>query len=319
MNTNLNYDKRCQLVILKKIGMKIKDIAEELEVHISTIYRELNRNTGAKGYKAKEANKMASNRAKKAGEAGRINAAVLKLAENHIRNDGWSPEQISGRLKKQRIYVSHSTIYKHVYKDTNNGGTLHTHMRCKKKRRKPYGTGKKDKRGQIKNRVGIENRPNVVDLKTRKGDWEGDLVIGKNHQQALVTLVDRKTKKTLIGKVLSKQADEVRRVVCELLEGKAVHTVTFDNGKEFAGHEAMAKKLNCKVFFADPYSSWQRGLNENTNGLIRQYFPKGSCFKSIANKDIKKVENALNSRPRKTLGYLTPNEVYSGEKLAFAA
>lgn len=319
MSANLTYEQRCEIEVLVKHQYNFKFIAQSVGVHNSTIYRELKRNTGPNSYTAIAAHKMAKNKAKKAGEAGRIDPEVLKLAEKHIRIDGWSPDQISGRLKKQCIYVSHSTIYKHVHKDTNSGGTLHKYMRCQKKKRKRYGTGKKDKRGQIKNRVGIENRPKIVDLKTRKGDWEGDLVIGKNHQQALVTLVERKTKKTLIGKVLSKEADEVRRVVCDLLKGKTVHTVTFDNGKEFAGHEAMAKSLNCKVYFANPYSSWERGLNENTNGLIRQYFSKGSCFKSITYKDIKKVENALNNRPRKTLGYLTPNEAYSGRKLAFAA
>lgn len=319
MSANLTYEQRYEIQVLIKLQYNFVEIAKSVGVHNSTIYRELGKNSSSNGYKAKAAHKMAKDRAKKAGQAGKKDPEILKVAEKHIK-EGWSPEQISGRLKSENSYsISHQTIYKHVHEDTKNGGSLHKYMRCQKKKRRPYGTGKKDKRGQIKNRVGIENRDEIVELKTRKGDWEGDLIIGKNHQQALVTLVDRKTKKTLIGKVLSKEADEVRRVVCELLEGKTVHTVTFDNGKEFSGHEKMAEKLNCKVYFADPYSSWQRGLNENTNGLIRQYFPKGSCFKGITAEDVQNVENALNNRPRKTLGYLTPNEFYSGAKLAFAA
>ncbi len=319
MSANLTYEQRCEIEMLIKLQYNVADIAKLVGVHNSNIYRELARNSSSNGYKARAAHKMAKDRAKKAGQAGKKDPKILKAAEDKIKI-GWSPEQISGRFKGEKSFsISHQTIYKHVHEDTKNGGYLHKYMRSQKKKRKPYGTGKKDKRGQIKNRVGIENRPEIVELKTRHGDWEGDLIIGKNHQQAMVTLVDRVTKKALIGKVLSKEADEVRRVVCELLEGKTVHTVTFDNGKEFSGHEKMAEKLNCKVYFADPYSSWQRGLNENTNGLIRQYFPKGSCFKGIKAKDVKNVENALNNRPRKTLGYLTPNEVYSGAKLAFVA
>lgn len=319
MSANLTYEQRCEIEVLVKYQYEVKFIAQSVGVHNSTIYRELKKNSSSKGYKAKAAHKLAKDRAKNAGKSGRMDPEILKMAEGRIKK-GWSPQQISGRLKCENdVSISHQTIYKHVHEDAKNGGLLHKFMRCQKKKRKRYGTGKKDKRGQIKNRVGIENRPEIVDLKTRKGDWEGDLVMGKNHQQALVTLVDRKTKKTLIGKVQSKEADEVRRVVCELLEGKTVHTVTFDNGKEFSGHEKMAEKLKCLVYFADPYSSWQRGLNENTNGLIRQYFPKGSCFKGITKEDVKNVENALNNRPRKTLGFLTPNEVYSGTKLAFAA
>ena len=311
MSANLTYEQRCELSVLKKLGYAVKDIAISLGFHTTTIYRELKRNTGQNGYQAKQAHRMTTERSKKAGESGRIDPSVLKLVDVRIR-ENWSPEQISGRFRSENIFISHETIYQYIYEDKKKGGDLHTYLRCQKKRRKRYGTAKKDKRGQIKNRVGIEERPEIVEQKMRKGDWEGDLVIGKNHSGALVTLVDRKTKKTLIGKTLTKEADAVRKVVCKLLKGEKVHTVTFDNGKEFAGHEKMAETLKCKVFFAHPYCSWERGLNENTNGLIRQYFPKDSCFKSITMRAIKLVENALNNRPRKILGYLTPNEVYSG-------
>jgi IS30 family transposase len=239
---------------------------------------------------------------------------LIAKIEKKIRLD-WSPEQIAGRLlKDEGISISHESIYQHILKDKKEGGDLYTHLRCQKKKKKRYGTKSHDKRGKIKDKVSIEKRPQVVEDKTRKGDWEGDLVIGKNHKRALVTLADRKTKKVKIAIIDSKEADTVEKAVTELMKGETAHTITFDNGKEFSRHKEMAQSTGAKVYFAHPYSSWERGLNENTNGLIRQYFPKGSCFKSITQTEVERVQNALNNRPRKTLGYCTPNEVYSGER-----
>ena len=171
-------------------------------------------------------------------------------------------------------------------------------------------------RGTIKNRVGIENRPDIVERKIRIGDWEGDTVIGKNHQGALVTLVDRKSKLTLIGKVTRYRADVVEQTIIHLMKGLARHnfTLAVDNGKEFANHESVAKALQIKVFFADPYSAWQRGLNENTNGLIRQYVPKGYDVRVLTDEQVECIMNRLNNRPRKSLGFLTPNEVFYERK-----
>ena len=170
--------------------------------------------------------------------------------------------------------------------------------------------------GTIKNRVGIENRPDIVERKIRIGDWEGDTVIGKNHQGALVTLVDRKSKLTLIGKVTRYRADAVEQTIIHLMKGLARRnfTLTVDNGKEFANHESVAKALQIKVFFADPYSAWQRGLNENTNGLIRQYVPKGYDVRVLTDEQVERIMNRLNNRPRKLLGFLTPNEVFYDRK-----
>jgi len=162
--------------------------------------------------------------------------------------------------------------------------------------------------------VSIDERPSVVDAKTRLGDWEGDLVIGKNHRGALVTLAERKSMKVKIDIVPSKEAIGVGKSVSRLLDDEKVFTITFDNGKEFTNHKQMAEETDSKVYFAHPYSSWQRGLNENTNGLIRQFFKKGSSFENIKNEDVKVVEDLLNNRPRKSLGYNTPNEIYSGER-----
>ncbi len=161
----------------------------------------------------------------------------------------------------------------------------------------------------------IALRPSVVAEKTRIGDWEADTIIGKNHQQAIVSLVERQTKYCLLAKVLRKTADLVEQAACQKLAGHAgkVHTITSDNGREFANHEQITARLEADFFFANPYHSWERGLNENTNGLVRQYFPKKMAFATITDEQIQMVEDTLNNRPRKTLGYRTPNELFFKE------
>jgi len=188
-----------------------------------------------------------------------------------------------------------------------------------KKRKKRYGSY--DRRGQIVGRVRIDDRPPVVEAKKRIGDWEIDTVIGKNHKGALVTIVDRKSKFTLIKRVANKRADMVADATIDLLKPfrKKVHTITADNGKEFAQHALIAKDLKSLFFFAHPYHSWERGINENTNGLIRQYIPKAMHFKTLTDDRIQFVMGRLNNRPRKTLGFKTPNEVFLGIKFKLAA
>ena len=312
--THLTQDERYQIYAYKQTGKSLNEIAMELGRNKSSIYRELSRNTGGRGYRPKQANELAGERLKTKNKAIKMTGTLITKIEDKIKLD-WSPEQISGRLlKDDGISISHETIYQYVLKDKKEGGNLYTHLRCQKKNKKRYGTKSHDKRGQIKDKVSIDDRPQIVEKKSRKGDWEGDLVIGKNHIRALVTLADRKTKKVKIAIVDSKDADSVEKAITQLLENETVHTITFDNGKEFAHHKKMTKNTGAKIYFAHPYSSWEGGLNENTNGLIRQYFPKGSCFKSITHTNVKRVENILNNRPRKTLGYATPNEIYSGER-----
>jgi IS30 family transposase len=195
--------------------------------------------------------------------------------------------------------------------DKKSGGTLHTHLRHSGKRRKKR-YGSKDRRGQIKNRILIDERPKVVDKKERLGDWEGDTIIGAQQQKAIVTLVDRASKLTRMGPVATKHSDTVSEIIVDLLRPmrRITHTVTLDNGKEFSGHEDIAKSLSTNIYFAHPYSSWERGLNENTNGLIRQYIKKGSSFDGITAKRIAFIEDRLKNRPRKSLAYCTPNQVY---------
>ena len=312
--THLTQEERYYIAAHLSIGKSQSEIAAELNRSESTISREISRNTGMRGYRPKQAHTLAVERFKNAEKAIKITDNIISKVEEKIRED-WSPEQISGRLlNEEGISISHETIYQHILADKKAGGDLYTHLRGKKKNKKRYGTKSHDKRGRIKDKVSIDDRPQIVEEKSRKGDWEGDLVIGKNYKGALVTLADRKTRKVKIGLVESKNAYGVQKMISKLLKGETVFTLTLDNGKEFSYHKDIAKAIEGKVYFAHPYSSWERGLNENTNGLIRQYFPKRSSFEHITSEEVQRVENLLNNRPRKSLGFCTPNEIYSGKK-----
>lgn len=226
--------------------------------------------------------------------------------------EGWSPEQISGRMALDNLRpVSHETIYRYIYHNKRSGGKLYLWLRHKNKKYTKRSATYRS-RGQIKNRISIEFRPAIVEDKSRVGDWEVDTVIGKNHHQAIVTLVDRNSKFTLMKKVEAKQARLVTDAIVHLLKPVQAHTLTItsDNGKEFSYHEEVAKTLDTEFYFANPYQSWQRGLNEHTNGLIREYFPKKTEFKNITDEQIVEVQNRLNTRPRKILNYKTPAEVF---------
>jgi IS30 family transposase len=308
----LSQAQRYQIEILKKAGKNQKEIAELLGVSAPTISRELNRNKGQKGYRPKQAQIKADKRRKQAAKATKMTLALIILIEARIVLD-WSPEQVSGQLKAELgILISHERIYQHIWANKRHSGTLYTHLRqSNKKRKKQYGS--KDKRGQIRNRVSIDERPAIVAEKTRIGDWEIDTVIGQNHQGALVTIVDRVSKFTLIKKVDSKHAEVVTAATIILLQPYLDKTLTI------AGHETLKEQLSANVYFAHPYCSWERGLNENTNGLIRQYFTKGSSFENITDDEVEAVMNKLNHRPRKTLKFKTPHTVFFADTLQEAA
>jgi len=232
------------------------------------------------------------------------------MVERLIRQE-WSPEQVSDWLKVNcSLQISHEWIYQYILMDKHAGGNLHRHLRCQKKRRKRYGSY--DRRGKLKNRVSIDQRPAIVDTRQRLGDWEVDTIIGKGHRQAIVSLTERKSRLALIKKVERKTAQSVADAVVDLLKPleEDLHTITADNGKEFAGHERIANDLQVDVYFAHPYSSWERGTNENMNGLIRQYFPKKCNFATITETEIEFVMDRLNNRPRKCLGFKSPNQVF---------
>jgi len=294
--------KRYQIKILLNTGYNQTEIAQEVGVHKSTISRELKRNRGKRGYRHKQAQRLAEQRRKKAKR--QIRFEDWKIIERYLRKD-FSPEQVSHWvLKYYGIQVSHEWVYQHIWKDKRNGGKLYEHLRHKKKYRKRSAKG--DNRGKIPNKKSIEDRPEVVDGRERIGDWEVDTIVGKGKKGAIVTLVDRKSRFLRMGLVERRTKEAVKNMIINLLEGFLVHTITCDNGKEFAAHEEISKALEAKTYFAHPYASWERGTNENTNGLIRQYFPKDTCFKNISKNDIRYVENRLNTRPRKCLGFVQP-------------
>lgn len=300
--THLTREERYQIYALKKAGHKQSEIAAVLNRSASTISRELSRNTGRCGYRPKQAQRLAAER--RALNARMIDDATWRFAQARLRED-WSPEQISNQAA-----ISIETVYQRVYADKRTGGSLWQHLRCQKRRRKRY--GQHDRRGIIPNRPSIEDRPVVVDERSRVGDWEADTIIGKNHRQAIVSLVERKSGFTLIRKVKRKTARAVRKAAVLLLKPHRdkVYTVTSDNGREFSEHEQIAKALQADFYFAHPYASWERGTNENTNGLIRQYFPKSRDFTTITQQEINAAMKRLNNRPRKRLGFLTPSQVF---------
>ena len=311
--TQLTREQRYQIYALMKAGLFQTEIAKVIGVHKSTICREMHRNRGGRGYRPKQAQCFATERRAKAVNT-RISPATWALVGYFLRED-WSPEQISGWLRREfQMMVSHESIYQFILKNKRQGGNLYLHLRCKKQRRKRYGST--NYRGRIPDRISIDQRPAVVDTRSRVGDWELDTIIGKGHKQAIVSLTERKSRLTLIAKVKRKSAELVSQSVQRLLEPIAakVFTLTSDNGKEFARHQEISTALQADFYFAHPYSSWERGLNENTNGLIRQYFPKKHDFTTITEKAISMVMNKLNNRPRKCLGFKTPNQVFFGIK-----
>lgn len=308
--SQITEEERYHIYAHLKAGYTVPEIARELQRHKSSIYRELDRNKGQRGYRPKQAHEKADTRRKQACIATKMKPEVILVIEEKIRED-WSPEQISGWLHgEQGTEISHERIYQHIWDNKRDGGDLYKHLRRQGKKYQKRSNGKTS-RGQIRNRVSIDDRPAIVESKRRVGDWEIDTVIGKGHQGALVTLVERKTLYTLAAQVDSKHAAPVTRATVTLLtpfEGR-VHTITADNGKEFAWHEQIAEQLGTKFYFAHPYHSWERGLNENTNGLLRQYFPKGTDLKQVSQSEVDVAVSKLNNRPRKTLGYKTPAEM----------
>jgi len=307
--TQLTQEERYQIYALKKAGHIQAEIARVIGRNPGTISRELRRNRGLRGYRPDQAHNLALMRRQDKIQP-RLSEHIWQQVEALIREE-WSPQQIVGRVAmEQGVSISHEWIYQYVYADQRSGGDLYRFLRCQKLRRKRYGSY--DRRGCIPNQVSIDDRPAIVDSKRRFGDWEGDTVIGKGHRGALVTLVERKSLYTVIRAVLYKTAEAVRNAVVDGLTPHIdrVHTITYDNGREFADHEGMASDLEARIYFAHPYASWERGLNENTNGLIRQYFPKDRDLTTVTKCEIENAMDKLNHRPRKSLGYRTPYEVF---------
>lgn len=312
--THLTEDERYQIKEWYDEKVSQAEIARRLERDPGTISRELKRNQGERGYRPRQAHLKAQERKNNNHGQKRISDDVWKEIEGQLKLDH-SPEQICGSRKLQKLATpSHESIYLYVYADQESGGTLYTHLRCQKKNRKRYGGGG-EKRGQIRNRKRISERPAVVENRSRVGDWEGDTIQGKQESRSVVTLVERKTRFMVARKVEQRKAEQVRNAIISefaCYDG-LVQTITFDNGKEFALHEEVATALNADIYFADPYASWQRGLNENHNGLLRQYIPKSVSLDELTQEQLQKYVDKLNDRPRKCLGYQTPRQVMQAE------
>ena len=302
---HLSQAERYQIHALMKAGHDQSQIAKLLDRHKSTISRELSRNTGSRGYRPKQACEMSADRAQHSRNAPTVEPWVREAACALLCIQ-WSPEQIASQLP-----ISHETVYQHVYADKAQGGTLWKHLRCQKQKRKRYASGR-DRRGQVPNRRPLSERPLHIEARRQVGHWECDTVIGASHKGAVVTMVERKSGYAVMAKVEKKTSELVSSAIVDKLQPMAarVKTLTFDNGKEFAGHAHIDQQLQSTAYFARPFASWERGSNENLNGLLRQYVPKKRAMSTVSDEEIRMIQNRLNNRPRKRLGFKTPAEVF---------
>ena len=302
---HLSQAERYQIHALMKAGHDQSQIAKLLDRHKSTISRELSRNTGSRGYRPKQACEMSADRAQNSRNASTV-APWVKEQANALLRVQWSPEQIASQLP-----ISHETVYQHVYADKAQGGALWKNLRCQKQKRKRYAGGR-ERRGQIPNRRPLSDRPLHIEARKQVGHWECDTVIGANHKGAVVTMVERKSGYAVMAKVTNKTSALVSSAIVDKLQPLAarVKTLTFDNGKEFAGHAYIDEQLQSTAYFSRPFASWERGSNENLNGLLRQYVPKKRAMSTVTDKEIRMIQNRLNNRPRKRLGFKTPAEVF---------
>lgn len=310
----LTPEQRYQIWACLRMRMKRSEIAREIGVHRSTVTRELRRNgSGRWKYNPSRAVRFARERHERKRKK-RIGEQTWARVDELLRVQ-WSPEQISKRLKLEGLpSVSHETIYLHVYRDKREGGRLHLHLRRQHRYRKRI--HKYYKRVGFDTRRPIGTRPFVVESRSRVGDWEADTIVGRMQKGSILSLVERHSRFCLLEKLPNRSPDTLADAACRKLSPVKVLTITSDNGIEFIRHERIAQALNIDFFFADPYSSWQRGTVENTNGLVRQYIPKRSDFGTLSDRDVQFVADRLNNRPRKTLGFRTPSEVFNNNFVA---
>jgi IS30 family transposase len=316
MYKHLSNEQRVIIAYMLKLNKSKKEIALEVGCSVRTIYYEFKRNSSSgrnQCYNAGPAQRRSVERRMNSVKKPALSQADIKMLRQKIGVEKWSPEQLCGRIRAEgKPMACHETIYRYIYLiDKPNGGVLHLSLRQSHRNRRRR-RNSKQRRGIIKDRVSISLRPKVVELKNRIGDYEADTIVGKGHKSNIATITDRKTLYTFMVKLDSKESKHTaRRISQKLKRAKAVvRTITVDNGKEFAAHKVLSKNLKAQVYFAHPYSAFERGANENINGLIRQYLPKKTDFNTINHYEIKKIENELNNRPRKKLNYKTPKEVF---------
>jgi IS30 family transposase len=318
--THLTENERYVISHLSVAGFSLREIARRIKRHHTTVSRELERNGpeyDCTVYWYDWTHPMALKRRHKARHHRRqSNPHLVKYVIRKLRDD-WSPETIAEKLKieypeNDKMRVSHETIYRWIYLDANEAGILYHHLRRRRKKRrrqKRYGSGRRF----IPGRVSISERPAIVETRERFGDWEGDTVEGKKSTGYFATHVERKSRYLIAAKLTNKKAESLTSKSIKAfwrIPKKMRKTLTVDNGKEFARFKKLEDKTGLTVYFADPYSAWQRGTNENTNGLLRQYFPKGTDFRNVSEEDLAFAVKKLNHRPRKRLNYQSPYEVF---------
>ena len=307
----LTREQRYMIHALKQEGCTQTRIGEIAHVHKSTVSRELKRNISLRGYRPATAHRLAMTRRSQTRKPTKLTPRVKARLRSYLTKE-WSPEQIAGRLSlRGGLSISHQTIYRYVRQDKKDNGSLYKHLRRQRPYRKRY-AGKPN--APCVGRVSIDERPAVVDERSRLGDWEVDTIVSGDRKSAIVSMVERVSKLTLLGRVPRKNARNVSTCIIHMTQAfrDRVLTITSDNGAEFAEHRRVSDRLQADFYFAHPYKSWERGLNENTNGLVRQYLPKRSSFERLTDRALLTVTRKLNHRPRKTLGYLTPSEVFYG-------
>lgn len=316
MARHLTLEERDCISQLWHQGADQKEIARAVGRSPATISRELRRNQTGNHYYAGQAQRGADRRRSERPLTRKMDDLQLNECGRHGLTHEWAPEQIAGRLKQEHPdcpdrHVSAQTIYTWIEKDEHRAhwqSFLRRRGKRPSRRKKPDGIG-----------APIDQRPEVIEQRLRLGDWEGDTVLGPAGTGGLATLVDRKSRFTIIVKIRCKEADHVHQKLKERLrelDEQRRRSITFDNGTEFARCGRLEKHLGMTLYFADPGCPYQRGTNENTNGLIRQYFPKGTDFRDISHDQVRRVETLLNGRPRKCLGFRTPNEVFFDNHIA---
>lgn len=312
----LNVQERSALAALRALGLSVAEIGRQLGRHRSTIWRELRRNSAPYdgGYRSARAHQRCHARRWRTRRHSQFGAAQWARVEALLREE-WSPEQVAGYLRRRReLRISHETIYRHIWADWKAGGTLHAHLRgARKNCRKRYRSY--DSRGRLAGKRMIGERPAVVERRQQLGHWEIDTMMGQSLGQSsdcIVTLVERKSGYVAIGKLSARTVLQTNRAILALLRRHRgrVRTITADNGTEFHGYAALEAATGVRFYFATPHHSWERGTNENTNGLIRQYLPKGQSMADLTQDECDALADHLNNRPRKRHEYKTPNECF---------
>jgi IS30 family transposase len=318
----LSVSERHKIEGFLSLGLSRAQIACHLGRSKSTITREVSRNRinqdSSGKYKAAFAQKLTEKRRELKRQAYKLTDRMERQIRSMLRRE-FSPDQIKGKCEEENIdMVSHETIYKYVYRDKREGGDLYKHLRRRHRQRRRKRGSKYKQRGKIPDRVSIHERPKGAENRTRYGHWEGDTIIGKGHKGVIVSLTERKSRYQVMIKLRSKKSRQVSQAIIQRMKHLRSYfkTITFDNGLEFADHKSISETLGTEVYFADPYSAWQRGLNENQNGLFRQYVPKSTNLKRVSQQKIDIFTRKLNHRPRKGLGYKTPFELFINGKVA---